>query len=209
MKDKLQGEGDYRAAQRFNQRSREFVSGHDVEQLGRDAAPESPEEAAELRNAEREGKARAAGHEHGRSKSASSRRNEMSANMGNNGGQIGNLGGSVTADRIQDFAEKVEDQGREAIDRGSSEVRRLLTDVEDLIKKVAHVNDEDIARVRDKATQTLAATRRTIEENAARVRAGGRQVADRADTYVHDRPWTALGIAAAVGVLLGVLSARR
>jgi ElaB/YqjD/DUF883 family membrane-anchored ribosome-binding protein len=41
------------------------------------------------------------------------------------------------------------------------------------------------------------------------VRAGGQQLAQAADGYVHERPWTALGIAAAVGLVLGVLSTRR
>jgi ElaB/YqjD/DUF883 family membrane-anchored ribosome-binding protein len=34
-------------------------------------------------------------------------------------------------------------------------------------------------------------------------------VAAAADDYVHDSPWTAIGIAAAAGMLIGFLAARR
>ena len=34
-------------------------------------------------------------------------------------------------------------------------------------------------------------------------------VAKETDTYVHDNPWKAAGIAAAVGVLIGALISRR
>ena len=85
------------------------------------------------------------------------------------------------------------------------EVNRLFADVEDLLRKVAHMTDADIARVRQKVERTLAAAK----DSAARAGAGARQVATTADKYVHDQPWTALGIAAAVGIVLGMLSTKR
>ncbi|HUG72318.1 MAG TPA: hypothetical protein VMK82_02730, partial [Steroidobacteraceae bacterium] len=36
-----------------------------------------------------------------------------------------------------------------------------------------------------------------------------REFAADGDKYVHDNPWTAVGVAAGVGVLLGVLLSRR
>jgi ElaB/YqjD/DUF883 family membrane-anchored ribosome-binding protein len=119
---------------------------------------------------------------------------------------------SARADVYQRTAE-VPDKAAEEADTarksGNPELGRLITDVEDLVRKVAHLTDADIARVRRKVEQTLGAVRSSVEQGTARVRAGSKQLADATDGYVHDRPWTALGIAAAVGVLLGVLSARR
>jgi ElaB/YqjD/DUF883 family membrane-anchored ribosome-binding protein len=89
------------------------------------------------------------------------------------------------------------------------EFNRLAADVEDLVRKIAHVTDADVARVRKRVEEKLADTRRIVEQGAARVRADGRQLIDATDGYVHERPWTALGIAAAIGILIGVLSARR
>ncbi|MNF12516.1 hypothetical protein D3C80_2140310 [compost metagenome] len=36
-----------------------------------------------------------------------------------------------------------------------------------------------------------------------------RDAVDQADSYVHDKPWQGVGIGAAVGIVLGVLLARR
>lgn len=58
-KGDVQGEGDYRSARSFNEKSREFVKTHDVERLGKEAAPGNESEAKELEAAEEEGKARA------------------------------------------------------------------------------------------------------------------------------------------------------
>ena len=94
-------------------------------------------------------------------------------------------------------------------DAAGQEVNRLIADVEDLVKKVARVSDADIARVRQRVERTLAVTKESVQRNAARVNAGAKQAAVATDNYVHERPWTALGIAAAVGVVLGMLSTRR
>lgn len=59
--DDIQGEGDYRAAQRFNTAERAFVSAGKVSRAARDAAPKSPKDEDEMRRAEAKGKSRAKG----------------------------------------------------------------------------------------------------------------------------------------------------
>ena len=56
---KVQGEGDYEAARRYNDSAREFLHSADVEQAARDAAPDSVAEATELERAETAGRSRA------------------------------------------------------------------------------------------------------------------------------------------------------
>jgi hypothetical protein len=58
---KVQGEGDYEAARRHRKRVTEYVENNDVEKAAVRAAPESPQEAAELEAAEAAGKERAKG----------------------------------------------------------------------------------------------------------------------------------------------------
>jgi hypothetical protein len=57
--NKIQGEGDYEAARRYDDKTRQFVRSHDVEQEARDAAPENAGEQRAMEQAEQEGKARA------------------------------------------------------------------------------------------------------------------------------------------------------
>ena len=59
--DRVQGEGDYDAARRYDKAAREFAESGKVEEAARDARPTSPQEAEELARAEREGKSHAKG----------------------------------------------------------------------------------------------------------------------------------------------------
>jgi hypothetical protein len=59
--DKVQGEGDYEAARRYDKAAREFAESGKVDEAARDAKPTSPQEADELRRAESEGKSHAKG----------------------------------------------------------------------------------------------------------------------------------------------------
>ncbi len=86
----------------------------------------------------------------------------------------------------------------------SAELRAFIADVEELLTKVAHVSDADIARVRDKVSTALDDVRRVASDTADGLRDRARVAIDATDDYVRDRPWTAIGIAAALGVLIGV-----
>jgi hypothetical protein len=55
----LQGEGNYTAARRHRESVEDFVESGKVDQAAKDAAPDSTEEAEELREAEKEGKSHA------------------------------------------------------------------------------------------------------------------------------------------------------
>ena len=57
--DKVQGEGDYDAARRYEEKLRDHVQHHDVEKEARDAEPANKGEERELERAEEQGKRRA------------------------------------------------------------------------------------------------------------------------------------------------------
>jgi len=96
------------------------------------------------------------------------------------------------------------------------EWQKLVADVEDLVKKVANVDDEEIAEIRSKVEHTLARAKTSADEGieaaregieAARDRAG--EVSDATDVYVRENPWAAIGIAAAIGIVIGFVAGRR
>jgi len=84
------------------------------------------------------------------------------------------------------------------------ELRAFLVDVEELVKKVANISDADIARVRVKVANALSDMRRVAGETAEDLRDRARVAVDATNDYVRDRPWTAIGVAAAIGLLVGV-----
>lgn len=93
--------------------------------------------------------------------------------------------------------------------RKSAEWRNLVADVEDLVKKVAHVDDEEIARIRSKVEDTLAKAKTSTTQGLAVVRERAEDVSEATDEYVHDNPWQSIGIAAAVGIIIGFVVAGR
>ena len=56
---KIQGEGDYDAARRYNESTREHAHSGKVDEAAEAARPKTPAEAAELERAEEAGRARA------------------------------------------------------------------------------------------------------------------------------------------------------
>ena len=91
----------------------------------------------------------------------------------------------------------------------SSEIKSLIADVEDLVARIADLKDADVARVRTKVMRAVEAAKGSLADSAETVRRQAQRVAATADDYVHDSPWQAVGIAALVGAVVGVIASRR
>jgi ElaB/YqjD/DUF883 family membrane-anchored ribosome-binding protein len=115
---------------------------------------------------------------------------------------------------LNDTAETAHRAGRDAAadfrrrsanvrDYASDEVRAFLADVEDLVKKVANVGDADVARLRARVSGAIGDVRQAVGDTADSLRDRARMAVNVTDDYVHDRPWTAIGLAAAVGIIVG------
>jgi ElaB/YqjD/DUF883 family membrane-anchored ribosome-binding protein len=89
------------------------------------------------------------------------------------------------------------------------EVRNLIADVEDLLARIADLNDADIATVRNKVASTVGAAKDTLAHGADTLKRGAQRAFSGADDYVRDSPWVAIGLAAVVGAVAGILVARR
>ncbi|MDR1967847.1 MAG: DUF883 family protein [Burkholderiaceae bacterium] len=88
-------------------------------------------------------------------------------------------------------------------------LRRVVGDAEELLAATAGQADGKLAELRDRARESLTLAREKLADISAASRERARQVADATDDYVHDNPWTSIGVAAAVGMLIGVLLGRR
>src|SRR6202034_3676869 len=91
----------------------------------------------------------------------------------------------------------------------SGEIRSLIADVEDLMARIADLKDADVARVRSKVQRAVDATKQSLADGADTIRQHAQAVASTADDYVRDSPWQAVGIAALVGAVVGILAPRR
>jgi ElaB/YqjD/DUF883 family membrane-anchored ribosome-binding protein len=83
----------------------------------------------------------------------------------------------------------------------------LLDGVDDLISQVSSVDGAELRKIQAKLRVSLSAAKSALNDGANHVRRQARQVANTTDSYVHDSPWQALGIAAVAGFALGLVFA--
>jgi ElaB/YqjD/DUF883 family membrane-anchored ribosome-binding protein len=88
-------------------------------------------------------------------------------------------------------------------------VKTSLNDAEDLLREAASTTGDKAAELRERALATLKRTRETLYDVQDAVLERSRKAARATDDYVHDNPWQAIGIAGGVGLLVGLLIARR
>jgi ElaB/YqjD/DUF883 family membrane-anchored ribosome-binding protein len=91
----------------------------------------------------------------------------------------------------------------------NASISDFLDNVDDLTKAIKDIEAPEIARVRAKVKMALAAAKSALSDSAAQIRGQARTVTKTADNYVRDNPWQVVGIAAVVGIAVGVMLTRR
>lgn len=89
------------------------------------------------------------------------------------------------------------------------EFHRFLADIEDLLTSTTSLTGEDLARARDRIGARIATARDAVGRMGDALGGQARRGVTATDDYVHQQPWQAIGIGTAVGVLFGILLARR
>ena len=89
------------------------------------------------------------------------------------------------------------------------ELHNVLTDIEELITTATSLTGEDLARAKAKITARITAARKSIEMMGGAVADRARHTVKATDNYVHEQPWQAIGIGAALGLVIGFVLARR
>jgi len=106
--------------------------------------------------------------------------------------------------------EAVDNAGLRKVKKAAnSTINDFLENVDDLTKAIKDVDAPEIARVRAKVKMALAAAKSALSDSAAQVRGQARQVTQTTDNYVRDNPWQVVGIAAVIGIALGILMTRK
>lgn len=93
--------------------------------------------------------------------------------------------------------------------RLAEDMQTVLTDAQDLMKLAANEAGQGMKEARDRLQRSSQAARQqlaSMQESALR---GARDAGDSAEGYVREHPWEAVGIAAGLGLLLGIAIARR
>ena len=87
--------------------------------------------------------------------------------------------------------------------------KALMADAEELIKATASHDDGPLGTIRSKALETLNSAKESLSSVEGTMTEKAKVVAERTDDFVHRNPWEAVGVAAGIGLLLGLFIRRR
>ncbi len=94
-------------------------------------------------------------------------------------------------------------------ERINEDIRNVISDAEELLRATANQAGEQISAARERIQDSLYRAKVKLAEVEGVVVDSTREVARATDDYVHDHPWRAVGIAAGVGLIVGLLVSRR
>jgi len=89
------------------------------------------------------------------------------------------------------------------------DLRRVVEDAELLLRETANLAGERVDEARGRASESLQAARNRLTVLEEEVLGKARDAAKDAERYVRDNPWQSVGLAAGIGLVIGVLISRR
>ena len=90
-----------------------------------------------------------------------------------------------------------------------TDMKSVIADAEDMLHATADQAGEKVASLRARLQDRLQGARARLSEAETVLVAKTRAAARATDAYVHESPWTAVGVAAGVGLLVGLILGRR
>ena len=94
-------------------------------------------------------------------------------------------------------------------DKLVSDLKVVMEDAEELLRATASQAGEKVTAARARIQKSLEASRERLSVVGDATVDQAKVAARATDAFVHEHPWQAVGIGAAVGVILGMLIARR
>lgn len=94
-------------------------------------------------------------------------------------------------------------------DKLMKDLRMVMLDAEELLKATAGQAGEKVSEARARAEDSIRMAKEALGEMGEEALDRTREAVASADDYVHQNPWAAVGIAAGIGLVVGMLLARK
>ena len=104
---------------------------------------------------------------------------------------------------------ELERQYTNSRDKLAGSVRDLAGDAQALLRNTADTTSEELESARARLSAQLDRAVGLYRDLEASARQQYREASAQTDAYVRDNPWRSVGIAAAIGVIVGLLAVRR
>jgi ElaB/YqjD/DUF883 family membrane-anchored ribosome-binding protein len=96
-----------------------------------------------------------------------------------------------------------------ANERLVADLKAVIFDAEQLLQATAGEAGAKLGNVREHMGETLRQAKERLAAAEGRVVDSAKAAAKATDSYVHEHPWQSVGVAAALGLVFGVLIGRR
>lgn len=93
-------------------------------------------------------------------------------------------------------------------DKLLQDLRSVVSGAEELLRATASQTGEKVSAARERIEENLADAKERLVIAERALREKTKEAATATDEYVRDNPWQAVGIAAGVGMLIGMLISR-
>lgn len=90
-----------------------------------------------------------------------------------------------------------------------AELADLADTLESVLTQGRSGSKEESEELQHHAYRLLENTRRQLGKSGERLVKNTQEIADRADTYLQNNPWHGVGVGAVIGLIAGILIARR
>ena len=92
---------------------------------------------------------------------------------------------------------------------GRTDMKTLVQDAQDLFREATSATGVKADELRGKGMALLETAMSKAQDVQAAAVETGKELATNADDYVHENPWRAVAVSATVGMLVGLLIARK
>lgn len=99
-------------------------------------------------------------------------------------------------------------EGEVSREKLMQDLRVVVADAEELLRATAGQAGDKVASARERIQDSLANARERLVAAEHAVVEKTKQAAKATDDYVHENPWKSVGIAAGVGLVVGMLISR-
>jgi ElaB/YqjD/DUF883 family membrane-anchored ribosome-binding protein len=98
---------------------------------------------------------------------------------------------------------------RVTVDQLIDDLTTVIRDAENLLRATAAQTGDKVEEIRARAQESVRQAKARLEGIEEEALKHARVLAGEADEFVRGNPWQAIGIAAGIGLVLGVLMSRR
>jgi len=99
-------------------------------------------------------------------------------------------------------------EGEVSKEKLMQDLRVVVGDAEELLRATAGQAGEKVSAARERIQENLSAAKVRLAASQEAMMAKAKQAGIATDEYVHENPWKSAGIAAGVGLLIGMLISR-